>query len=322
MPAERSVVSIVSDGDPERRRRIAALLALRLEGHVVENDRQLEPVEAAAFVHFCGPGTTSDHAPLEQLAALLEDGCAPLCLGHVVTVVEPAALWSAVRTADDFSGPEPGVTAVERLVEQLEWSTLVVVAGPAEGQRAAHEAGLALIALLAPSASAVSLAALTAGRVVPPPVPVEALRRVRRAPGWIGELGGRRALRLSSEVPLGTVVFRDPRPFHPGRLGALVEQFPQRVGDVVRSRGLVTLATRAERALSWSSVGEVLGLSPTPADLDLSEVVTGQELVLYGLSLETRRVTSALAECLLTPSELLAGPRAWARYSDPFPTGD
>lgn len=248
-----------------------------------------------------------------QLRDLVEAGCTELCVGHVVTVVDCAALWAALHAAPDFDGPEPGVTSLERTVEQIEWATVVVFADQPQPTDPIARSVVALVMMLNPTAALLSLADLESGDADAPRLPADAMAHLRRAPGWIGELNGRKALSFAAPVPMRSVVFRDPRPFHPARLAALLEQG---LGDVLRSRGFATLASRPERALSWSSAGEVLSLSPAAADA----AVHGQELVFYGLGLDARVMADALAECLLTPAELLLGPAVWRRLADPFPS--
>jgi len=150
-------------------------------------------------------------------------------------------------------------------------------------------------------------------------------RRVLRAPvddlgraqGWMLALRGALISTSAAEV----VVFRDPRPFHPFRLAQVVADGlrPQNVGTIWRSRGLVRLASRAERVGSWSTAGPVLALDPTAMTSDDLDAPSGQEIVLMGHELDARAINDALGSALLTSNELLDGPMGWARYADPFP---
>ena len=110
--------------------------------------------------------------------------------------------------------------------------------------------------------------------------------------------------------------------------------------SVVRSKGLMWLATRHDFGGEWSSAGNVLGCEPlgrwlaaTPQDdwsddEEFREEAKSiwcepygdrrQELVLIGCDLDEAAVTAELDECLLTDDELAEGPAAWADYEDPF----
>lgn len=119
--------------------------------------------------------------------------------------------------------------------------------------------------------------------------------------------------------PIDTLVFRDPRPFHPGRLAAALEceVTPERCGRILRSRGLVRLASRPGRIGLWSSAGARVSLDPVSADAGLDGV--GGELVFFGEGLQRERLEAALLGAVVSTDELLDGPEAWAAYEDPFP---
>jgi len=136
-------------------------------------------------------------------------------------------------------------------------------------------------------------------------------------------------LALSDRAPrlprgVNSVVFRDPRPFHPGRLDEVVRVCltPQNVGTIWRSRGVVRLASRAGAVGSWSSAGAHLNLDPTGLTDDEPDIISGQEIVFVGERLRETEITRALGAALLADDELMAGPMEWASYSDPFPAWD
>jgi G3E family GTPase len=137
-------------------------------------------------------------------------------------------------------------------------------------------------------------------------------------------------------------VFTARRPFHAARLRAVVE------GDdfdgVVRSKGVVWLATRHDQAGEWSHAGRVFSLHPAgawaaSADLDdwpddpefaqeVAEVWQEPwgdrriELVLIGQHLDEPRLREVLERCLLTDEELEAGPAVWDAWENPFDPWD
>jgi G3E family GTPase len=149
--------------------------------------------------------------------------------------------------------------------------------------------------------------------------PVESLGR---SIGWMLELSG---IPLPTTTHgIGCVVYRDPRPFHPVRLAAGINDWlePADAGLIVRSRGLVRLATRPGRIGSWSTAGEVLALDPTAMTSWEENSPAGQELVFFGRDLKHDYITRVLDSCLLSDDELLAGPMEWETYYDPFPAWD
>ncbi len=142
----------------------------------------------------------------------------------------------------------------------------------------------------------------------------------------------------TEEYGFGSMVFRARRPFHAARLMQLVE------GDglegVIRSKGVIWLATRHDRAGEWSHAGRVFSLHPAgmwaasapregwPDDPELLAEIEESwmepwgdrriELVLIGQHLDQEQIKASLNECLLTDEELAAGPAVWDAWDDPF----
>lgn len=140
--------------------------------------------------------------------------------------------------------------------------------------------------------------------------------------GWQVALAGEAA--PTSTDGMGVHVFRDPRPFHPGRLHAAVahDLVPGPVGRIVRSRGLVRLATRPATVGAWATAGDVLSLDPTAMRSWDADSPAGQEIAFVGEHLDGELLDRILGACLLAPAELVAGPDAWHGYADPFPVWD
>jgi G3E family GTPase len=132
-------------------------------------------------------------------------------------------------------------------------------------------------------------------------------------------------------------VFRQRRPFHPGRLYTALERV---TGKVVRSRGHLWLASRPEMVLSWESAS-VLRIEGAGGWLaDLPDAAWPQihperriaatldwdpyygdrhhQLAFIGLDLDAEALTGALTSCLLTDEELSEGFEAWRELPDPF----
>jgi G3E family GTPase len=146
----------------------------------------------------------------------------------------------------------------------------------------------------------------------------------------------------SEEYGFGSMTYTARRPFHARRLMDLVagEQFD----GVIRSKGLVWLASRNEIAAQWSQAGKVFSLSPAgywaaaiereqwpkeegfEAELEqIWEEPFGDrriELILIGQHLDRNRWTGLLDKCLLSDAELAAGPGVWDTFEDPFAAWD
>ena len=143
----------------------------------------------------------------------------------------------------------------------------------------------------------------------------------------------------ADEYGFRSVVYRRFRPFHPQRLWDFLLK-DDLAAQVVRSKGLMWLATRHDYGGEWSSAGNILGCEPlgrwlaaTPEEewpedekfLQESKSIwcepygdRRQELVLIGCNLDEDSVSAALDDCLLTDSEFAESPEVWATYEDPF----
>lgn len=298
----------------------ASELAMRLAGHllgladsgllgdvVIELQSPADPAEVALI--------------LEQAFAAQEPDERGVAIREIVTV----ARATDIRRLLFRSGPEhvdDDFDTSEQLATQLEYATAIVLTGMDEccvpQLREIH----GLLTKLNPTAVISTLA--TAPR----------LRRRRQASatlaadlgrhmGWMLELSGRSGPPITVNT-VNTFVFRDPRPFHPGRLAEVVAHClePDDVGLILRSRGLVRLASRPAQVGSWTSAGAVLAINPTGMTSWDPDSPIGQELVFVGRNLRPERIARALRAALLGDDELIAGPMEWANYADPFPAWD
>ena len=140
------------------------------------------------------------------------------------------------------------------------------------------------------------------------------------------------------EYGIASLSYQARRPFHPQRLWAL---FQTALKEVVRSKGILWLASRFEFPGFWSQAGQTCQLNPggvwwaaTPKDqwpedeemlAEIQELWSDsvgdrrQEIVFIGVDLDTESLKAKLDCCLLTKEEFRAGDSAWERFSDPFP---
>jgi G3E family GTPase len=160
------------------------------------------------------------------------------------------------------------------------------------------------------------------------------------SPGWVQELMGNHTPE-TEEYGISSFVYRARMPFHPRRLGLLLALGTK---GVVRSKGFFWLATRMRDCGSWAQAGSSLSIGRAGmwyAALPRSqwEGIGGladwvksnsqepfgdrrQEIVFIGAGMDREELTRQLDACLLTEDEFAAGPKAWARYEDPFPEWD
>ena len=155
-------------------------------------------------------------------------------------------------------------------------------------------------------------------------------------PGWLAEAPGTHVPE-TEEYGISSRVFRARRPLHPGRFWDLITG-PSFKG-VIRSKGVVWLATRPDWAGIWSSAGVVSSLNyggawlasapraewPDDVDTDaLAEIWEEpwgdrrQELVIIGAKLAPDLLVQ-FDHCCLSDAEMDRGPHDWLTFDDPFP---
>ena len=287
-------------------------LAERLGDHAANGQRGAAVVELHPSVDLTETALVLD-AVFGELAT---DGT-PVGLGEVIVVVSAvsarAELFDTVAGEVDFETPE-------RLATRIELATVVVVTDCHLVSRAHLREVLGLIEKLAPRAPRL----LSSGRIDPAALARHARgdRRlgIGRSAGWMRELSGRGELPTSISG-ISTMIFDDPRPFHPLRLAEVIETCGERdiVGQILRSRGFIRLASRPDTVGSWASAGPALTIESTSMSSWSSDSPTGQQLVFYGKGLQHETLVNLLSAALLADDEFIAGPMEWATYVDPFP---
>ncbi len=158
------------------------------------------------------------------------------------------------------------------------------------------------------------------------------------SPGWMKEPRFQRESERD-EYGIDSFVYRARRPFHPTRLMQFLQSPMMR--RVLRSKGVLWLATRPEMACLWHTAGQTMSIDPGgywwasrpesqwPDDPEMIREVKAnwqegvgdrrQELVFIGLGMDQEAMILALNACLLTKDEMRLGDPVWETWPDPFP---
>jgi len=169
--------------------------------------------------------------------------------------------------------------------------------------------------------------------------------KAEQAAGWLQELRGTHKPE-TEEYGITSFVFQAKRPFHTERFYDYLHRDEWNNGTLLRSKGFFWLASRLERAGSWSQAGGTMqhgcaGRWQKSFDECKQELVfigqninqdkgcagrwqksfdeCKQELVFIGQNMDEPKAIAELNACLLTDEELAAGENVWRDYKDEFP---
>ncbi len=264
-------------------------------------------------------------------------------LDTMVTVVDARNFLDDYGTADELRDREVGLNdeddrnVVDLLVDQVEFADVIILNKldlVNDEERAQLEQ---LLRLLNPGAE---LVPATQGRVALDRILNTgrfSLSRAESHPQWLAQPRDQIAPE-TIEYGISSFVFRARRPFHPQRLWDLVTG--EAFANVLRSKGVIWLATRMTMAGLWSQAGQCCRLGPAgywwaavprehwpEAAEDIAQIESQfegpagdrrQELVVIGQDLDRIVVESALEMCLLTDDEMALGAEAWSKFDDPW----
>jgi G3E family GTPase len=159
--------------------------------------------------------------------------------------------------------------------------------------------------------------------------------------GWMQELEGIHTPE-TEEYGISSFVFRSEKPFHPYRLWSFIaNDFPP---TIIRSKGLLWIASRTEQAINWSQAGgsmkaEGAGVwwasMPLGERMSFANFVENQdiieerwtrdfgdrlnELVFIGISINEKEIRKELESCLCTADEIMDLQDGFFSNKDPFP---
>ena len=265
-------------------------------------------------------------------------------LDTMVTVVDAANLLKDYASTDflrdrgETAGDGDERALVDLLVEQIEFSDVIVLNKVSTATPAQREAAVKIIRALNPSADLIEtdFAQVPLDRVLD--TGLFSLEAAETNPLWFKELNGfKDHIPETEEYGIRSFVYRERRPFNPLLLSRFVNSsWP----GVVRAKGFFWLATRphhvgelsqagalvrtSRRGLWWSAVPQ----QRWPDDPDWRatmepylDKVWGdrrQELVFIGTDpMDEAAIRRELDNCLVPARSF--NPEAWTKLPDPFP---
>lgn len=269
-------------------------------------------------------------------------------LDTMVTVVDAANFMNEYRSYDDLTDRGLGLNEedkrniVDLLVDQVEFANVIVINKTDLVTPYDLEQLTTLIRKLNDRAEIIHS---TEGRVPLNEVlgtGLFSLTEAEQQPEWLDVPRGQESTE-TEEYGISSFVFRSRRPFHPQRLSDALDANLEdgMFTGVLRSKGIVWIASKNDWAYDWSQAGCSIRIDPAgywwsaaPEDHwpDDEEYIANikseyegpyedrrQELVFIGNAMEESSIREILENCLLTDLEFAEGPKNWAQLSDPFP---
>ncbi|HEY4199346.1 MAG TPA: GTP-binding protein [Devosiaceae bacterium] len=266
-------------------------------------------------------------------------------LDTMVTVVDCANLLRDYASADflrdrgETLGPEDDRALVDLLVEQIEFSDVIILNKVSTASPADRATAIKIIKALNPSAELIEtdFAQVPLDRVLD--TGLFSLEMAERNPLWFKELSGfKDHVPETLEYGIRSFVYRARRPFNP----LLLDRFVSRAWPgVVRAKGFFWLATRPHHVGELSQAGALVRTSRRgvwwasvprqrwPDDRDWQAAMSPyldpiwgdrrQELVFIGLAdMDEAAIRRDLDQCLVPATRFT--PENWTALPDPFPS--
>ncbi len=262
-------------------------------------------------------------------------------LDTMVTVVDAAQFWQDYYSRESLldrgqaAGEDDTRGIVHLLTDQVEFCDVLIInkvdlVTPSELERLEKA-----LRAMQPEARLIHS---THGKIDPTAILNTGLfdfEKASQSAGWIQELLKEEHTPETEEYGISSFVYRRKIPFHPERLLNWVKKYPN---SIVRSKGLMWLATRNNMAISFSHAGTSKQLSPaglwvaalSQEELDYhfgGEVPRTPDwddtwgdrvtkLVFIGVDMDREQIESSLDQALLTREELHGN---WRELNDPLP---
>lgn len=269
-------------------------------------------------------------------------------LDTMVTVVDAARFMEEYSSFDDLTDRGMGLndedtrSIVDLLVDQVEFANVIIInktdlVTPYDLEQ--------LVVLLRKLNENARIIQTTEGRVPLDQVlgtGLFSLSEAEQQPEWLAVPRGEETTE-TEEYGISSFVYRSRRPFHPQRLSdALDESLNDGMfTGVLRSKGLVWIASKHDWAYDWSQAGCSIRIDPAgywwasapeeewPQEKSEIERIRSifqdfygdrrQELVFIGREMDEPAIRDILESCLVTDLEFVQGPELWEQLADPFP---
>ena len=270
-------------------------------------------------------------------------------LDTMVTVVDAGNFFKDFGSLDDLADRRLGVSdedhrnIVDLLVDQIEFANVIIINKMDLVSQTELQQLNQIIHRLNPRAKILGSRESR--------VPIQEvmgtgrfqLSEAESAPGWLSVPRGEEESE-TDEYGISHFVYSSRRPFHAARFADLMSNGFGEGGPldgILRSKGLVWLASRNDLAYDWSQAGCSIRMNPggtwwaaAPHDLwpddqemvaSITEKMEGQhgdrrsEIVFIGHSMDKARIIESLDQCILTDGEFSHGPDIWSSFEDPFP---
>jgi G3E family GTPase len=269
-------------------------------------------------------------------------------LDTMVTVVDAARFMEEYSSFDDLTDRGMGLNEedtrniVDLLVDQVEFANVIIINKTDLVTPYDLEQLAVLLRKLNENARIIQT---TEGRVPLDQVlgtGLFSLSEAEQQPEWLAVPRGEETTE-TEEYGISSFVYRSRRPFHPQRLSdALDESLNDGMfTGVLRSKGLVWIASKHDWAYDWSQAGCSIRIDPAgywwasapeeewPQEKSEIERIRSmfqgfygdrrQELVFIGREMDEPAIRDILESCLVTDLEFVQGPELWDQLADPFP---
>ncbi|WP_114166247.1 GTP-binding protein [Exiguobacterium sp. TNDT2] len=299
-----------------------------LDGIIIESSGISEPIPVAQTF------TYADEA-------LGIDLTSRVYIDAMVTVVDAYRFLKDFNSGESLHERKQAIDAtdvrevVDLLVDQIEFADIIVLNKVDRVTKTELDEMAGLLKALNPTAKLLTSVHATVELTELLDVNLFDFEQAMHAAGWIQELEAEEHTPETEEYGISSFVYRRRRPFHPERLHAWIEAFPE---QVVRAKGFLWIASRNDIACLFSQAGyastlEHAGrwLATLPEEerhlmfaaepelaADFVEPYGDRqtELVLIGQQMERSVIEAGLDACLLTDEEMALD---WTTLQDTLP---
>ena len=301
----------------------------RFDYLLIESTGIAEPLPVAATFDFrdADGQSLSDVARLDTMVTVVD----------AVNLTRDFASHDFLADRGESLGEADSRTLVNLLTDQMEFADVIILNKVADAGPQRLDEARKIVRALNPDARLIEtdFAQVAADQIFD--TGLFDFDRAQEHPLWAKELYGfENHTPETEEYGISSFVYRARRPFHPGRIYALLN------GDlpgVIRAKGHFWIATRPDWAAEFSLAGAISTVVPLggwwasvpkerwPTHPDaLSEVATvwqepwgdrRQELVFIGAGMDQAALTARLDAALV--EETAFTPAVWTGLADPFP---